>query len=186
VRTRWSAAILAVVVMVMVVFASACAGSGPDSDGSSPTTTTASTAAPAPTTTEVPLERGRQVFVYTPVVGDCFDKRTITTSNRPTEVTLKLDCPLPHQNEVFAVIPYVLPDPSNPAYPGRDVLRRFGKLECPKRYEAYVGRAYELSKYEIGYVDPAESTWTSDRSIGCYLYDSSDRLLVNSVRATGA
>jgi hypothetical protein len=179
VRTAWWAWWWAA---ILVVVPSACAGS----DNSLPASTTATTAAPAPTTTEVPLDRGRQLFVYTPLVGDCFDKRAITANNRPTEVTLKLDCSLPHQNEVFAVIPYVLPDPANAGYPGRDVLRRFGKLECPKRYEAYVGRAYELSKYEIGYVDPTENTWASNRSIGCYLYDGSDHLLVNTVKGTAA
>ena len=111
-------------------FAAACSGSGGDT-----TSTTATTAAPeTTTTTEPPLDAGRQVFVYTPAIGQCFDRRELeerpATGPQQTDIVLLLDCPLPHENEVFDVLEMPL---AGSDYPGETAMQDFAAVfvhEC--------------------------------------------------------
>jgi hypothetical protein len=168
--------------VALVLSLAVAAGLAAGCAGKDTNQTSTTTGAPPPTetttTTEAPLDAGKQMFVYVPSTGDCFDKRKVPgQGNKQTEIVLKLDCTLPHQYEVFGVVDYVLPDPKDTAYPGDEILRKFAKVECPKLYEAYVGQAYELSKYEIGYVIPPEANWPSNRKVGCTVVDSTGNRL---------
>ncbi len=179
-RARASLPVVLAGAAVLTALLSAC--SGKDTNQTS-TTTGAPPPTETTTTTEAPLEAGKQIFVYVPAVGDCFDKRKVAgQANKQTEIVLKLDCTLPHQYEVFGVVDYTLPDPKDLTYPGDELLRRFAKTECPKQYQAYVGQAYELSKYEIGYVIPPEANWPSNRKIGCTVVDGTGNRLATSVK----
>lgn len=165
-------------------------GAGCSGKETASTSTTTGTAAPVETTTttEVPLEQGKQIYVYSPAVGDCFDKRKVPgQNNKLTEVILMLDCDLPHEFEVFAVVEYPAPDPKSTdpkarEFPEDEVLRKFAKTECPKAYESYVGRPYELSKLDIAYLMPLESNWPGNRKIGCDLFDTTGRKLDKTAR----
>ena len=182
-RHRSPSARLAALLLTLLI--TACSGK----EVASPSTTTG-TAAPVETTTttEVPLEEGEQIYVYSPEVGDCFDKRKVPgQNNKLTDVILMLTCDQPHEFEVFAVVEYPAPDPKSTdpearAFPEDEVLRKFAKTECPKKYEDYVGQKYELSKLEIAFVMPLEANWPSNRSIGCDLYDVTGRKLDKTVR----
>ncbi|MEJ5255369.1 MAG: septum formation family protein [Acidimicrobiales bacterium] len=173
---------LAALTCVWLMFAlGVTAGCSGETDEAVPTTTTE--APSTTTTTEAPLEAGTKVFVYVPEVGDCFDRRKVERSagtSGQTEIVLKLDCSLPHRNEVFAVLDYQATDDT---YPGAKTLETFAKRECPRRFEDYVGKPYEISELEIGYQLPDSSTWRrGTQKIGCYVYDLSGNRLVGSVR----
>lgn len=154
------------------------------------TSTTTGTAAPieTTTTTEVPLGNGKQVYVYSPAVGDCFDKRKVPGQNtKLTEVILILDCAEPHEFEVFAVVEYPAPDlksadPKARDFPEDELLRKYAKTECPKRYQDYVGQRYELSKLELAYVLPTKANWPGNRKIGCDLFDATGHRLAGTVK----
>ncbi|MCU0267440.1 MAG: hypothetical protein MUF83_02215 [Acidimicrobiales bacterium] len=73
------------------------------------------------------------------------------------------------------------PDP----WPGDDVLRDIGRLECPPLFEPYVGMAYELSTLEITYQLPDEESWPGARTIACLLFDPSGAKLVGSQQGVG-
>lgn len=171
-------------VLALLAAAGVAGCSGSDSTPAATTTTTA----PAETTTsttEAPLEAGKQLFVYTPAVGDCFDRRTLTekSASGQSEIVLKLDCTLPHENEVFDVVDY--PDPPKD-YPGEETLRSFARRACVRNFAAYVGAPYETSTLEIGYVIPTDPDWGSRRTrIGCTLVDASGKRLVGSMRGSG-
>jgi hypothetical protein len=186
-RSRSRGATVALVLLVSLL-AAACSGKDTGS-----TTGTTGTTVPAPATTlpEVPLEQGKQIYSYAPEIGDCYDRRKVPGANGATkqqDIVLKLECGLPHQNEVFAIVelpkPDPKPDPKESTFPSPEELRKFGKTECPKKYEAYVGRAYELSKLEIGYILPVQETWPSNRKLACYVYDAANRRLQGSVKGT--
>lgn len=163
------------------VGATGCSGEG-DEDAVAATTTEAPSTT---TTTEAPLEAGTQIFVYVPQVGDCFDRRKIERSastSGQTDIVLKLDCSLPHRNEVFAVLDYPANDD---VFPGEKALETFAKRECPRRFADYVGKQYELSELEIGYQMPNSTNWRrGTQKIGCYVYDLSGNRLVGSVRGS--
>lgn len=107
-RRRTAFAALAAAVALL----GACSGD----DGDTPPATTATTTpAPSTTTTAAPLEAGEQRYAYSPEVGDCFDRRTLPEEQGGEEIVLLLDCDLPHEVEVFAVLtidPAAVPQPS--------------------------------------------------------------------------
>jgi hypothetical protein len=169
--------------MLGVTIVSACTGGGgPD------TVATTTTVAPETTTTTEPaLDAGTQVFVYTPEVGDCFDRRQLPPeaagAGGQTEIVLLLDCALPHQNEVFALVDH--PGSGEP-FPGEEALEAFAQRECPASFEGFVGRAYEVSDLEIGFHFPTEANWSAgSRTIGCYVYDLDGDKLVGSMQGSG-
>lgn len=174
----------AVVVLALAALASvACSGD----TGSGASTTVATVAPETTTTTEPPLEAGRQVFVYTPSVGQCFDRRRLeerpASGPQQTDVVLLLDCALPHQNEVFAVLD--VPG-AGPAFPGEPAMQEFARRNCASSFAAYVGRSYETSELEIGYYLPSSNEWDSGaRRLGCYVYDIDGDKLVGSVAGSG-
>jgi hypothetical protein len=159
-----------------------CSGSGGDDATDSPTTAPLETT----TTTEVPLEGGRQVFVYTPAVGQCFDRRELeerpATGPQQTDIVLLLECELPHDNEVFDVLE--MPG-TGPDYPGETPMNAFARRTCSTRFAEYVGKSYEVSELEIGYYLPSSGEWDSGaRRLGCYLYEVNGGKLVGSMRGS--
>ena len=165
-------------ILPVVLLAAACTG------GSSTvaTTTTAPTTVP-PTgetvTTEVPLAEGRELFVYNPEPGQCFDLRATEGGARLAiranatrvgdgEVVVLVDCSQPHQYEVTAVqdVPFVA------GWPGETELVVIAKRLCPDSHTAYVGRAYELSALEVGWILPTLEEWDRGRrQIACVVFD---------------
>jgi hypothetical protein len=137
---------------------------------------------------EAPLEAGTQVYTYNPTEGDCFDRRRVPAGGTTTrELVLLLDCDLPHGNEVFAVIEYTAPpspDGSPLPWPGDDQLRTWARARCPAFFEAYVGRAYELSEIEVGQQLPKEEDWPGDTTIACLLRDPAGRRMVGSLQGS--
>jgi hypothetical protein len=156
-------------------------------DGDSTAATTTTAAPETTTTTAPPLEAGRQVFVYTPAVGQCFDRRQLeerpTSGPQQTDIVLILDCALPHENEVFDVLEQ--PDAGSD-YPGEPAMQAFARANCTTNFAAFVGQNYETSALEVGYYLPSSNEWDSGaRRLGCYVYDVNGEKLVGSVRGSG-
>ncbi|WP_208027182.1 septum formation family protein [Rhabdothermincola sediminis] len=178
---RCSAVLVRVCLLVAALGMVGCSGGS----SNEVVTTTTTEAAPTTTTTEAPLDAGQQIFVYVPQVGDCFDRRKIERSastSGQTDIVLKLDCSLPHRNEVYAVLDYPASDDT---FPGEKALETFAKQECPRRFEGYVGKQYELSDLEIGYQLPDSTNWRrGTQKIGCYVYDLNGNRLVGTVQGS--
>ena len=118
--------------------------------------------------------------VYVPAVGDCYDVRPV---DKAPPIYLKLDCALPHQNEVFAILEYT----AGKEYPGPDTLETQAKNECPKSWAAYVGAPYETSRFELAYNLPDQAGWGNGirHVIGCLVVDPQGELITGSVRGSG-
>ena len=156
----------------------ACTGGS----GTVATTTTAPTTVPATqetVTTEIPLAEGRELFVYNPEPGQCFDLRGTDGGARLAirsdatrvgdgEVVVLLDCSQPHQYEVTAVVDV----PFAAGWPGDTELVAIAKRVCPESQAAYVGLAYELSALEVGWILPTLEEWDRGRrQIACVVFD---------------
>ena len=176
-RPSKTTAAVALATALAVGTAAGCTGGG----GSTAATTTTEAAAPDTTsTTEAPLSAGRQLSFYVPAVGDCFDVRT---ADKQPNIYLKLDCALPHQNEVFATVDYPGRDyPTNP-----DALETLAKQKCPAAWTDYVGQPYETSSLEIAYFLPEQASWGNGvrHVIGCLVVDPSGDRITGSVRGSG-
>jgi hypothetical protein len=179
VGTRPRSVVLAVALAVVAAAAglAGCAGS----HGAEKAAVT-TTVAPTTTTTEPPLAAGRQISVYTPSVGDCFDNRTIGTPPDTSEIVLLLACPIPHQNEVYAVVPY----PPSPTFPGTAALEAYAKATCVSNFAAYVGKPYETSIYDLAYQVPTAASWGNGirHVIGCLLVDRNGNRMVGTARGS--
>lgn len=162
------------------------------------TVTTAANALPVTTTTSEPAaSEGKQFFVYAPVEGDCIDLRSTgdggaaTTQAAPdddatprssSQLILRLDCQLPHQYEVIAVVPAGLrtdPPPDDAALIGA------AKQLCPPAFATYVGASYQSSALELGWILPnADQRRLRNLQIGCLAFDPEGKL-TGSVRGSG-
>jgi hypothetical protein len=142
---------------------------------------TTTTAAPTTTTTAAPLAAGQQVSFYVPVVGDCFDLRTVGAAPTTSMIHLLLPCRLPHQSEVYAAIDY-----PNPAFPGTAALEAFAKQNCVAYFAGYVGRPYETSSLNLGYDVPDQGGWNNGirHVIGCLVVSGTTDRLAGTVRGS--
>ena len=137
--------------------------------------------------------RRQGVLVYAPVEGELLRPRAVgTTGRRPpappednatprgsNELILRLDCELPHQYEVFAVVEGGLP-----GEPDELALIAAAKLLCPPAFAVYVGTPYQTSELEIGRLLPSADQ-LANQVIGCLAFDPAGKL-VGSVRGTAA
>lgn len=150
------------------------------------------TVAPTTTsTTEVSVDDAQVLFVYTPGVGDCFDRRRLEDG----PAILLVDCDQPHTFQVFGVFDYdesalppnlVVTDGVGTSgegtagvvgagpqrWPGEDPLIDAARRECPPLFEDWVGIPYVQSVLELSWVLPDEVAWgNGSRRIGCTLWD---------------
>lgn len=190
----------AAVALVMLGALGACGGGDEPTDGATDTTTPTS-AAPTTTTTEVPPEAAQVLFVYTPSVGDCFDRRRLEDGL----AVLLVDCTQPHTFQVFGVVTFdesELPPnlvPTDGAattgegttgavgagpqpWPGEDPLADAARRLCPPLFSEWVGVPYERSVLELSWVVPDETAWANgSRTIGCTLWDpTAERMATDS------
>ncbi len=170
--------IVSVVLLVgALVAAAGCSGDAGKNDAAATTTTEP---APTTTTTEAPLSAGKQFSFYVPAVGECFDVRPV---DRSTPIYLRLDCSLPHQNEVFATFDYT----DAKEYPGSEKLETQAKQRCPALWEAYVGKPYETSRLALAYDLPDERGWGNGirHVVGCLAVDPATERRAGSLKGAG-
>ena len=152
-RSRLAPALLCAVLLAGVALGACSTTSGGTPVTLSTTTTAGATdAGPTTSTTAEPdASEGKELFVYAPEEGDCIDLRATgdqgatTTRALPDanatpqgskELILRLDCNLPHQYEVIAVVPAGLPGtPDEPA------LDRRGQAAVPAGVRRLRGHA---------------------------------------------
>jgi hypothetical protein len=185
--------VTAVVAALAALVPAACTGGG----GTVATTTTAPTTTTIPeatTTTEPPLETGRQLFVYNPEAGQCFDVRVVesgatervrsdATARGTGQVVLLLDCALPHQYEVAGTVAVPVPPAE---WPGEEALADAARRVCPPVFASYVGQSYERSSLELGWVLPEADEWRPGRqTVACVVFDPVAGKLIGPVQGTG-
>ena len=152
-RSRLAPALLCAVLLAGVALG-ACSTTSGGTPVTLSTTTTAGAADAGPTTSttaEPDASEGKELFVYAPEEGDCIDLRATgdqgatttralpdanATPHGSKELILRLDCNLPHQYEVIAVVPAGLPGtPDEPA------LDRRGQAAVPAGVRRLRGHA---------------------------------------------
>ena len=177
---------------MLAVALGACTGGS----GSVATTTTAPTTTTVPettTTTELPMEAGRQLFVYTPEAGQCFDLRSVEAGTRnridadatrrdDDQVVLLLDCAQPHQYEVAGIADVPFPPAE---WPGQPALEDQAKRLCPPVFADWVGTPYERSELEMGWILPNAEEWGPGRqSVACLVFDPATGLLTGTTQGS--
>lgn len=100
-------------------------------------------------------------------VGTCFnDPSTDGDATEVSDVPV-VECTEEHDNEVYALF-----DLDEGVFPGADAVLEQSGEGCFDRFEAYVGAAYEDSRYDISSYFPTSGSWDQgDREVICYVYD---------------
>jgi len=198
---RAGRAATAVVACAVAVSASIMSGCGSSTTASvtkiDPTTTTSAASDDTPSTTttlEPEAGSGNQFYLYTPVVGDCIDRRTIVdgkaATNRATpepdaslavsgQVIIRFDCERPHQYEViYADTTSVAASPPQ----NQEAFVDLAKRVCPARFREYIGRDYQDSALEVGWFFPTpDQREQGIEFLGCLAFDPKSKL-TGSVR----
>jgi hypothetical protein len=189
-RRAWARRV-AVGAALLVAVSAACTSGGQ----TVATTTTAPTTTTVPettTTTEPPMDAGRQLFVFNPEGGHCFDNRdaesgastrlrTDATRRDDEQVVLLVECDVPHQYEVAGGAQITLTGD----YPGEDPLVREAQRLCPPVFSAFVGAPYERSALEMGWILPTQEQWGQGRrDVTCLVLDTVNGRLTGSVQGS--
>ena len=118
--------------------------------------------------------------------GDCFNRIEDLRAGRKVVITARLDCDAPHTYEVFHTFDLDAPHPST--YPGDTAIYDYSRKLCYEQFEAFVGRIYELSVYEIGVFTPDRANFEHDvaryRRVHCWLYRSDLQQVRGSARGS--
>lgn len=133
-------------------------------------------------------ERGELTGVLELAVGDCLlAAQEVQTEIQDVRV---VDCAEPHEQEVYAIEPYVGADGATPEdYPGEAALTSFAEGRCLEAFAGYVGVDYRDSSLFFTYLLPSPRGWqgagqTEDRSVVCVVTTTGEQL-TQSVRGTG-
>lgn len=133
-------------------------------------------------------DRSEEVGVLDVAVGDCL--LAPETVEIDIATLRRVDCAEPHEQEVYAVEPFVGADGATPEeYPGEAVLTTFAEGRCLEAFEQYVGVDYRDSSLFFTYLLPSPRGWQgagqeADRSVVCVVTTTGEQLTA-SVRETG-
>ena len=193
-------ATLAVALFALFLLATAC-GSSTSATVKKIDPTTTTTTAPSENSTTTTLEPeagvGTLLYLYTPVVGDCIDHRTMTDGRASTtrstpdqnatlrasgQVIVRLDCERPHQYEViFVDTKDVAQFPSQSS----EAFNDLAKQVCPAQFSTAVGRPYQDSELEFGWIAPTNDQQAQGiKFLGCLAFNPKGKL-TESVRGSG-
>jgi hypothetical protein len=174
--TRTVTAALATAVL-LVAGTTACSDAGEEV-----ATTTTTTVA---TTTTVGLPAGAEAVGLRELeAGQCFEQPRDDPGAEDRAVWV-VDCTDPHTHEVYAVVSYDGQTVKGGGYPGTTVVQDWAEQTCYAGFEAFVGRAWTTSSFDIETWWPSEESWgRSDRKVICTVYPSSGGRTTGSARGS--
>ncbi len=118
------------------------------------------------------------------LIGTCFNQYSYLDRNDlPAQLTTAVGCSRPHNAQVYAIS--IHPAPTEAPYPGEETLNQWGQQQCYKKFEQFVGEAYEKSQLEIGIISPDRNDWGGDekrRNILCFVYSYEGLLIVGNMQ----
>ena len=174
-----------ILALVVVVVAAACQRDGAAPAAVDDQTTQASTSVTTQSTgtttrsnataSTVKASQGIEGLPVDPdtlVVGDCFNRYAGLQNYQTIEIVTKRSCQQPHDAEVFYKNDFPGSVTVN-TYPGKEKLTTDSIRVCYENFAGFVGKAYEISTYQLGYFVPQldrwESTATHYRAVTCYV-----------------
>lgn len=115
-------------------------------------------------------------------VGDCFDDEAGAGEEvlEISEVAAQ-PCTEPHDNEVFHSFQL-----TGDALPSEDEIFEQVGLQCGDAFDAFVGKLWEESEFDLFPIWPSEASWrTGDRTVTCVLFARDLSKLTGSAAGTG-
>lgn len=159
--------VLALVGLVVVAATSGCSLTGSGS-GSEPTRDADGAI--------VETEDAADVFAIT--VGDCTNDEDLSATEVSTVPAVP--CDTEHDNEAYWAFELEGDD-----FPGATEVENLADEGCYGAFEAFVGAAYEDSRYDYFPMTPTTESWAQgDREVVCFVYDAAGEKLTGSAAGT--
>ena len=119
--------------------------------------------------------------------GDCFDDppgwSDVTEETTTVLAVNVVPCSVAHDEEVIGVVRH--PADPDADFPGDEAMIALADTECMEAFERWVGRPYNESILELGYLWPVEENWNAgDRTIRCLAFHPGGQPLTGTVRDT--
>lgn len=168
--------------LALCLFAGACSSSSDDSaESNDPTAdsdqseeTSDGDADQAEPVNDVPSVPGAPLNRFDLQVGQCFNEGSWYDEalDRRVDLTASIDCNAEHQSEVYHEAEF--PAPNGAPYPGDDTMTEWSTQICYDEFDDFVEADYEVSIFEIGFVQPTRETFEHPvgrhRRVFCYVY----------------
>jgi len=179
-------------IMVLALAAVGCSSGGDDENSSEGETTGESdgsglqSLADEPTEPNVP---GAPLNPFDLRAGQCFNQGSWYDEEleRRIDLTASVDCAQPHQREMYHEAEF--PAPNGAPYPGEAKMTEWSTQVCYDAFSEFVNADYELSVFEIGFLQPTQATFEHEvgrhRRVTCYLYDPAQDMTSGSAAGTG-
>ncbi len=121
---------------------------------------------------------GGGLGVFVMQTGDCFN---VPDGFQVVSIEA-VPCFDPHDAEVYAIF-----DIEGSAYPGDNAIGSATDLGCYKRFQGFVGHAYETSVLDIYSLHPLEDGWVEldDREVVCSVVNYDGSKLTRSQAGAG-
>jgi len=121
--------------------------------------------------------------------GQCFNEVSWIDKeeDRRINITASIGCEQPHDKEVYFESDF----PAGPGapFPGDEQMTAWSQQLCYDAFEEFVGEEYELSIFEIDFLQPTKATFEhpvgQHRRVSCFVFSTVDDQTVGSARAIG-
>ena len=172
----------------VLLLAGACSedADAPPPSALGPATVTTSIVEARPTLADegIPDWVGDVVPLHDLADGPCFNRYSWVQNDRHVEIDTRVPCEGPHQHEVYLRTDH--PARAGAPWPGDREMEAYARAECYGAFAAFVGKIYELSELELGYLTPSRVDFEHEearfRGIHCYLMVEDGAEMVGSAR----
>ena len=176
------------VAVAMAILLATCTDdpSDPQSPTSGPAEATTSIVEVRPTLADegIPNWVGDVVNLHNLEDGACFNRYSWVQDDRHVELDTRVPCGGPHQHEVYLRTEH--PARAGAPWPGDREMEAFARAQCYGTFADFVGKIYELSELELGYLTPTRTDFEHEdarfRGIHCYLLRDDGEEMVGSAQ----
>lgn len=178
--------------ILLALLIAACSSGTAEDDGdtdSNADTSEDGTASPGGDLDLAPNVPGAPLNPFDLRSGQCFNEGSWYDEQleRRIDLTASVDCEQPHQKEVFHEAEF--PAPNGAPYPGEAKMTDWSTQLCYEAFSEFVNAEYELSIYEIDFLQPTQETFEHPvgrhRRVTCFLYDPSQEMVTGSAAGAG-
>lgn len=121
--------------------------------------------------------------------GQCFNQGSWFDEEleRRIDLTASVSCDQPHQKEMYHEAEF--PAPNGAPFPGEAKMTEWSTQVCYEAFPDFVDSEYELSQFEIGFLQPTQATFEHEvgrhRRVTCYLFDPSADVSTGTAERSG-
>ncbi len=141
------------------------------------------------TESDIPDVPGAPLNRFDLQIGQCFNEGSWYDEalDRRVDLTATVSCEQAHQSEVYHEAEF--PAPNGAPFPGDSAMTEWSTQLCYDAFDDFVAAEYEVSTFEIGFVQPSKETFEHPvgrhRRVFCYVFDVGGDRSVGTAQGSG-